>query len=143
MGSALSRCSSRDSGRTTGGLSDIGQKFLDRQPNWLNPPSKWPFSHHASSRQPTRYRAPTPYPTDDRKPLEEPPKVVSLHIPEKAIVNIETTSASHIEHAQQQHRKPASLTNTPKSIVAGRKPVGAVSITWDVSPRLNRFERVR
>jgi hypothetical protein len=137
MGSALSRCTSRNSGgAAASGLSEIGQKILDRQPNWLITPTRW--RSQTCTHQPVRYRTPTPYPKDDRKPLDEHPESTTLHVPEKAVI-IETPVMSHVEVANppRKHR----LTTQPfKPLV--QKPPAAVTITWEVAPRLNRFERV-
>lgn len=136
MGSALSRCTSRNSpGAATTGFSEMGQKILDRQPNWLIPPSKW--RSQACSHRPVRYRTPTPYPKDDRKPLEDDvTRSCAVHIPEKALI-IETPVVIH--HEVHCSEKPLALAQPPKPRL--EKPQAPLAITWEVSPRLNRFER--
>ncbi len=137
MGSTLSRCTSRNSpGAATSGFSEMGQKILDRQPNWLIPPTKW--RSQACSHRPVRYRTPTPYPKDDRKRLEDDgaARTCTVHIPEKALI-IETPVVSHLEmHCE----KPLAVVQPP-SKPRLEKPHSPLAITWDVSPRLNRFER--
>ncbi len=142
MGSALSRCAttSRNSGAAKSGFAraEMGQKILDRQPNWLIPPAKW--RPQTCTHQPVRYRTPTPYPKEDRKRLDEHGQLAgTLHVPEKAIV-LETPVTSHHEVAANAHRKQHKpVTRPPKPLL--QKPPAAMTITWEVSPRLNRFER--
>ncbi|KAJ4291365.1 hypothetical protein N0V88_006374 [Collariella sp. IMI 366227] len=118
MGSALSR-----------------QNILDKQPNWLVPPSRW--RPHRCSHPPVRYRTPTPYPKEDRKRVEEHIQTTYVPVSEKAIV-IEIPVASHVEVAgHPRRRKPAQQR---KALVENQQP--GRTVTWEPSPRLNRFERV-
>ncbi|KAK4183542.1 hypothetical protein QBC35DRAFT_393649 [Podospora australis] len=130
MGSAVSRCNSKNSS-TTSSFSEIGQKVLDKQPNWLVTPSRWRSSHHCSH-QPVRYRTPTPYPKDDRKRCDD------LHLPEKTLI-IEAPVATHIEVASPApHKHPHQGLQSPP-----KQQIQAVTITWEQHhPRLNRFERI-
>ncbi len=142
MGSALSRCAStsRNSGAAASGVAraDMGQRILDRQPNWLIPPARW--RPQTCTHQPVRYRTPTPYPKEDRKRLDEDAQPGgTVHVPEKAVV-VETPVASHHEvvaNPPRKQHKPA--TRPPKPLL--QKPPAVMTITWEVSPRLNRFER--
>ncbi|KAK4166930.1 hypothetical protein QBC43DRAFT_312652 [Cladorrhinum sp. PSN259] len=123
MGSAVSRCNGRHSGTTTG-LSEIGQKILDRQPNWLVTPSKW-RSHH-SEHHPVRYRTPTPYPKDHRKRLLDD----SIENGNEKILIIETPTVHHVDVAAAPHSQHIKF------------PSSTITITWESHPRrLNRFER--
>ncbi|GAB1317845.1 hypothetical protein MFIFM68171_08055 [Madurella fahalii] len=131
MGSAISRCTTRNSGATSG-LAEIGQKILDRQPNWLITPTRW--RSQTCAHQPVRYRTPTPYPKDDRKRLEESAHV---HMPEKAVI-IETPVVSHLELAEPPHKQAPMRPHIPHV----QLPQPALTITWELHPRLNRFERV-
>ncbi|KAK4223195.1 hypothetical protein QBC38DRAFT_512502 [Podospora fimiseda] len=125
MGSAISRCNTRHSGATSS-LSEIGQKILDRQPNWLVTPSKW-RSHHCDH-QPVRYRTPTPYPKNDRKRLLDDTTATT----EKMLI-IETPTVHHIQVAGV-----APKMNQPQV----KFPASTITITWECHPRrLNRFER--
>ncbi|KAK4122007.1 hypothetical protein N657DRAFT_635448 [Parathielavia appendiculata] len=128
-------CTSRNSGAAGSGFSDIGQKILDRQPNWLIPPTRWrpqTFTH-----QPIRYRTPTPYPKDDRKRMEEPAETASIHVPEKALI-IETPVVNHFEMANLYRKHTCAQPFKPQV----QKPQAALTISWELAPRLNRFERV-
>jgi hypothetical protein len=133
MGSAISRCSSRNSASPPSGFAERGQKVLDRQPNWLVPPSRWrshPCPHH-----PVRYRTPTPYPKDDRKRLEGD-QHARTRLSEKAVI-IETAVVNRLEVTEPPFKgKP----NHP-ALSRIRHPQTALKITWERSPRLNRFER--
>jgi hypothetical protein len=135
MGSAFSRCTSRNSGGAGSAFSEIGQRILDRQPNWLTPPTRW--RSQTCPHQPVRYRTPTPYPKEDRKRIEEPTEAASIHVPEKALI-IETPVVSHFEVANRYRKHTPMQLHKPQL----QKPQAAVTITWEVSPRLNRFERV-
>ncbi|KAK4097116.1 hypothetical protein N658DRAFT_434656 [Parathielavia hyrcaniae] len=135
MGSAFSRCTSRHSGTSGSGVSELGQRIIDRQPNWLIPPTRW--QSQTCTHQPVRHRTPTPYPKDDRKRIEEPAKTASIHVPDKALV-IESPVVSHVEVASRCRKRAA--TQPFKANV--QKPQAALTITWEVSPRVNRFERV-
>ena len=135
MGSALSRCTSRGAGAAPSGLSEMGQKILDRQPNWIIPPARW--RTQTCNQHPVRYRTPTPYPKEDRKRMEEPASAATVVVPEKAFV-LESAAVSHVEvvstprkHSMIQQRRPHA-----------QAPQGPLTITWEMSPRLNRFERV-
>ncbi|KAH6623324.1 hypothetical protein F5144DRAFT_496836 [Chaetomium tenue] len=134
MGSALSRCTSRSSGAAPSGLSEMGQKILDRQPNWIIPPARW--RTQTCSEHPVRYRTPTPYPKEDRKRMEEPASNATVVVPEKAFV-LESSTVSHVEVVSTPHKH---------GIVQQRRPHAqapqTLKITWEMSPRLNRFERV-
>ncbi|KAK0663442.1 hypothetical protein QBC41DRAFT_26311 [Cercophora samala] len=130
MGSSISRCNSKSNGHGTGpGISEVGQKIFERQPNWLTPPSKW-RSHHCSH-QPVRYRTPTPYPKDDRKRCND---VVVLN--EKNMI-IETPVVDHIEVQKPSQKRPPMV----HSHRGHRLPSTPLTITWESHPRLNRFER--
>jgi hypothetical protein len=113
----------------------MGQKILDRQPNWLIPPARW--RTQPSNQHPVRYRTPTPYPKDDRKPMPEPAQVTTIKAPEKAFV-LGTAAASHVEVINPQRKR--TLMHPRKPLVQA-PPQPALKITWEVSPRLNRFER--
>jgi hypothetical protein len=122
----------------------MGQKVLDRQPNWLVPPTRW--RAQACDHQPVRYRTPTPYPKEDRKRMKEPShatrpatRSATIHIPEKTLL-IETPVVSHVEVAQP-YRKQAGMQPLMTTIPT-QNPQAALKITWDMSPRRNRFERV-
>jgi hypothetical protein len=72
--------------------------------------------------------------------MEEPAHATGpAHIPEKALF-IETAVVSHVEVAQP-HRKQAGMQPLMTTIQA-QNPQASLKITWDMSPRLNRFERV-
>ncbi|KAK3997895.1 hypothetical protein QBC44DRAFT_46560 [Cladorrhinum sp. PSN332] len=130
MGSAISRCNTRNSG-TTPGLSEIGQKILDRQPNWLVTPSKW-RSHHCDH-QPVRYRTPTPYPKDDRKRFDD--------TNEKVLI-IETPTVNHVEAADAPRKRLPATTVQSHNNQHIKFPTSTITITWECHPRrLNRFER--
>ncbi|KAL2174877.1 uncharacterized protein P884DRAFT_279804 [Thermothelomyces heterothallicus CBS 202.75] len=138
MGSALSRCTSRSPGRSPSGLSvpDIGQKTLDRQPNWLIPPARWRTK--AVNQQPVRYRTPTPYPKKHRKPMvDSTENVDGSFIREKASI-FEAPAVSHLDMRSNHRRQSLAESRNPNA----QKPQPALRITWEVSPRLNRFERV-
>ncbi|KAK0609990.1 hypothetical protein B0T17DRAFT_124388 [Bombardia bombarda] len=136
MGSAMSRCTTKNT-HATPGFSEASQRFLEKQPNWLVPPSRW--RSRSSTHHSPRYRTPTPYPKDDRQKVTEDD---IINISEKAAI-IDTT---HIEVAeaplrrgcrQQQHKyKPLQSQPLPQSHPA------AVTITWDRHPRQNRFDRI-
>ncbi|KAK4132691.1 hypothetical protein BT67DRAFT_75739 [Trichocladium antarcticum] len=134
MGSALSRCSSRNSTNPPPGLGERGQKMFDRQPNWLVPPSRW---RRHGTHQPVRYRTPTPYPKDGRKQLGDD-QLVGSHIPEKIPV-IETPVVSHLGVAEQPRKRRPNRHPAQSSV---QRPQAPLKITWEQSPRLNRFERV-
>ncbi|KAK4641706.1 hypothetical protein QC761_512690 [Podospora bellae-mahoneyi] len=134
MGSAISRCNSNSRSNSHGhgtgpGISEMGQKIFERQPNWLTPPSKW-RSHHCSH-QPVRYRTPTPYPKDDRKRCD----YTLLH--EKNMI-IETPVADHIEVKKPSQKHPAMMHSRHGQQLP---PNSTLTITWESHPRLNRFER--
>ncbi|KAK4247510.1 hypothetical protein C7999DRAFT_41168 [Corynascus novoguineensis] len=137
MGSALSRCTSRSSGSSPSGFSvpDIGQKILDRQPNWLVPPARW--RTQPANQHPVRYRTPTPYPKDDRKPTEDSIGSANSPIREKTSI-LEAPAASHVEVLNKRHSR--GLAQPCKPLI--QKPPSTLRITFEVSPRLNRFERV-
>jgi hypothetical protein len=142
MGSALSRCTSRSSGGASSGISEMGQKIFDKQPNWIIPPARWrtqPCNQH-----PVRYRTPTPYPKDDRKRVEEPTSAAIVVVPEKPFV-LETPAVSHVEvvtpHRKHAITQPRSAHGHPRRPHA-QNPQTPVTITWEMAPRLNRFERV-
>ncbi|KAK4235391.1 hypothetical protein C8A03DRAFT_17870 [Achaetomium macrosporum] len=136
MGSALSRCKSRASSDATSGFSEIGQTFLDRQPNWLVPPARCRLQH--CPHQPVRYRTPTPYPKGDRKRIEEHSNTSTTPVSGKTVF-VDTPVVRHIEFAARPPRR-----NTPIHPQQPRvqKPPSTPRISWDLSPRLNRFERV-
>ncbi|KAK0712737.1 hypothetical protein B0T26DRAFT_344293 [Lasiosphaeria miniovina] len=136
MGMTLSRCSSRHA-RPGSRFSGLDEKILERQPNWLVPPSRWRQSdpdHH-----PVRYRTPTPYPKEDRRRLGD-----HIDISEKAAV---IEAASHrrdtdtdtlgVQHPAAMHaRSPHNHIRFPQLSPA------AITITWKQHrPRRNRFER--
>jgi hypothetical protein len=147
MGAAISRCTNRDTG-VSANLADIGQRILDNQPNWLTTPSKW--RPRTCNHRPIRYRTPTPYPKDDRRPL---PDQVATEPAQTAPI---TTSASSEKpiiletsyHAPSRHitvieppkhlRHPLSNSNISEI----QLPPAALSITYDHHPRRNRFERI-
>lgn len=68
--------------------------------------------------------------------MEEPASAATVVVPEKAFV-LESSAVSHVEvvstsrkHSIMQQRQPhAQAPQTP------------LTITWEMSPRLNRFER--
>jgi hypothetical protein len=69
--------------------------------------------------------------------MEEPAPAATVVVPEKAFI-LESAAVSHIE-----------MVSTPRkhSMVQQRRPLAQapqipVTITWEMSPRLNRFERV-
>ncbi|KAK3312792.1 hypothetical protein B0H66DRAFT_380774 [Apodospora peruviana] len=139
MGAAMSRCTNRGStsrnstSATHHGFAEISQRILDRQPNWLVPPSKWisdTSSHHHHTQ---RYRTPTPYPKDDRKKLEE-----VIHIPEKAAILESDCCYSPVV----KHLEGAPLQKSSTHIQLPPQAAAAVTITWESHPRVNRFERV-
>ncbi|KAK3292967.1 uncharacterized protein B0H64DRAFT_444277 [Chaetomium fimeti] len=108
----------------------MGEKIFDRQPNWIIPPAR------SCNQHPVRYRTPTPYPKDDRKRVAEPASAAIVVVPEKAFV-VEAPVVSHVEATGiRKHRimKPWK----PHA----HNPQTPVTITWEMSPRLNRFERV-
>ncbi|KAK5662671.1 hypothetical protein OQA88_8587 [Cercophora sp. LCS_1] len=137
MGSAISRCTTRNDGASTSGFGDIGQKILDSQPNWLITPSRWRSRH--CDHQPVRYRTPTPYPKDDRRPLPQPQQV-HINLSEKPLI-IETqtvASTRHIEVIEPPKRQRPMQSNLPHI----QLPPAAISITWEHHSRRNRFERI-
>jgi hypothetical protein len=78
--------------------------------------------------------------------MEEPSHAIrpatrsaTIHIPEKTLL-IETPVVSHVEVAQP-YRKQAGMQPLMATIPA-QNPQAALKITWDMSPRRNRFERV-
>ncbi|KAK4099176.1 hypothetical protein N658DRAFT_430505 [Parathielavia hyrcaniae] len=139
MGSAFSRCTSSNSGGPGTGFSEIGQKILDRQPNWLVPPTRW--QSQTCIHQPVRYRTPTPYPKDVRKRIQEPADTVTIHVPEKALT-IDMEEAPVVSHFEVAN--PYRNTHPPKQPFKSQvqKPQAALTVTWGLAPRLNRFERV-
>ena len=66
-------------------------------------------------------------------------RLTTMHMPEKALL-IETPVVSHVEVAQP-YRKQAG-TQPLMTTIPGQHPQAALKITWDMSPRQNRFERV-
>ncbi|KAK1753220.1 hypothetical protein QBC47DRAFT_54104 [Echria macrotheca] len=139
MGSAFSRCSTSLKGNSNmlpcGPELEIGQRILENQPNWLTTPSRW--RSKTPSHQPVRYRTPTPYPKDDRRPL---PDVEVVHLSEKKdIVETHTpASARHIEVVEPPRRHKPMSSNIPRL----QLPPAVLTITWEQHPRRNRFERV-
>ncbi|KAK4177403.1 hypothetical protein QBC36DRAFT_131830 [Triangularia setosa] len=127
MGSAISKCNSKSNG-SGAGISEVGQKIFDRQPNWLTPPSKW--RSHQCSHQPVRYRTPTPYPKDDRKRCDD------VVLQEKNMI-IETPVVDHIEVRKPSQKRPPMV----HSHHGHQFPNNTLTITWECHPRLNRFER--
>lgn len=89
---------------------------------------------------PVRYRTPTPYPKEDRKRLEDTPNdTASVHVGEtEKVVVIEAPAVQHIE-VRKPFRKNSQFP-IPKPSV--HEPRGPITISWESSPRLNRFERV-
>ncbi|KAK3385527.1 hypothetical protein B0H63DRAFT_522857 [Podospora didyma] len=132
MGSAMSRCTNRNA-RPATGLAEIGQKMLDRQPNWLIPPSRWRTSN--PDHQPVRYRTPTPYPKEDRRCLDDDLR----NIAEKAAIIEGAPSTQHIEVAQPPRKQPSMQSHSPH--IQFPQPT-AITITWERHPRQNRFERI-
>jgi len=134
MGAAISRCTTRNARNSGPNLSEIGQRILDSQPNWLITPSRW--RSRSSSRHPVRYRTPTPYPKDDRRPL---PQLQEVHLSEKAtVIETHSSSARHIEVVEPPKRQQPMQSNIPHI----QLPPAAVTITWERHPRRNRFERI-
>lgn len=68
--------------------------------------------------------------------MEEPASNATVVVPEKAFV-LESSTVSHVEVVSTPHKH---------SIVQPRRPhtqaPQTLKITWEMSPRLNRFERV-
>ncbi|KAL2163287.1 hypothetical protein VTH06DRAFT_5343 [Thermothelomyces fergusii] len=139
MGSTLSRCTSKNSGhsRAPSSLSipDSGQKFLDRQPNWLVTPARW--RSKTASQQPLRYRTPTPYPKNDRKPMADSTETVDGLIREKTST-FAAPPMSHLDMPNSRCRQDLGESCNPRI----QKQQPALRITFEVSPRLNRFERI-
>jgi len=137
MGAAISRCTSRNSGVTTS-LSDIGQKILDSQPNWLSTPSRW--RARSCSHRPVRYRTPTPYPKDDRQRLPEPQQAHVSPAEKPVIIETHTTpDTRHIEVVEPPKRFRLLHQSAIPDI---QLPPAALSITFEHHPRRNRFERI-
>jgi len=149
MGSAMSRCTNnRNSGCVHPGFNDLGQRILEKQPNWLVAPSRWRSRSNSNTHQPVRYRTPTPYPKDDRKPLVEEE---STMIQEKATI-AEKPVIKHVELLHHPRHGYGQVVQHPRSTKPTTKPSQAspekkgmahqvTTITWEVHPRLNRFER--
>lgn len=119
----------------TTGLPEVEQRMLDKQPNWLVPPTRWRLRHWGH--QPTRYRTPTPYPKDDRKRLDDEDPIPT-NISEK-MAFVENSMASHVKMVQPRRKHKHLQPHNPPSI---QHPHGTFAIAWERSPRLNRFERV-
>ncbi|KAK4148899.1 hypothetical protein C8A00DRAFT_19351 [Chaetomidium leptoderma] len=134
MGSALSRCTPRSS--RGGGLSETGQRMLDRQPNWLIQPSRW--RPQTCDHQPVRYRTPTPYPKEGRKRIDEHLHTGKTHAPEKTLIIVAPVVVSHVEVVTPLRKHTALPPHQPHL----RNQQAPLTITWEVSPRLHRFERV-
>ncbi|KAL2151143.1 hypothetical protein VTH82DRAFT_6241 [Thermothelomyces myriococcoides] len=139
MGSRLSRCTSKSPGRSPSGLSvpDTEQKFLDRQPNWLIAPARWRTK--SVNQQSVRYRTPTPYPKNDRKRMVDSTEKADGFIREKASV-FESPALSHLDMVNNPRRRNLAESGNPDP--HAQRPQSTLRITWEVSPRLNRFERV-
>ncbi|KAH6615884.1 hypothetical protein B0J18DRAFT_291574 [Chaetomium sp. MPI-SDFR-AT-0129] len=137
MGTTLSRCTSKHSSPSSSTPSEVSQRVFEKQPNWLTAPSRWRMHCNPN---PVRYRTPTPYPKEDRKRLEDITNdTASVRIGEsEKVVVIEAPVVQHIEV-----RKPFSK---HKQLQAPRpsfhEPRGSITISWESSARLNRFERV-
>jgi hypothetical protein len=69
--------------------------------------------------------------------MAEPAQVTTIKAPEKAFV-LGTAAASHVEVINPQRKR--TLMHPRKPLVQA-PPQPALKITWEVSPRLNRFER--
>lgn len=146
MGTAISRCTTtRNNAGMTTNLTDIGQKILDNQPNWLSTPSKW--RPRNCTHRPVRYRTPTPYPKDDRQRMPEPQASqvqTETTATEKPVV-IETyataPSTKHIQVVEPPKRSHHPLSNV-STLPDIQLPPAALSITFDRHPRRNRFERI-
>ncbi|KAK4445607.1 hypothetical protein QBC34DRAFT_306591 [Podospora aff. communis PSN243] len=143
MGAAISRCTNRNTAPgVTASLSDIGQKILDNQPNWLSTPARW--RPKTCNHNPIRYRTPTPYPKDDRQRMPDPPQTAASHaqpeVSEKPIVIETYTSTRHIEVIEppKRNRHPLSIPSPPEM----QLPPAALTITFERHPRRNRFERI-
>ncbi|KAK3306060.1 uncharacterized protein B0T15DRAFT_217488 [Chaetomium strumarium] len=136
MGSVLSRCASRGS-LDTSRLSERGERFLDKQPNWLVPPT-WCRSERCPH-QPVRYRTPTPYPKDDRKRTEEHGNTDTTVILGKTSV-VDTPLVRHVDIAAARSPRRHTPTHPQKPRI--HKPQSTPRISWEPPPRLNRFERV-
>jgi hypothetical protein len=72
--------------------------------------------------------------------MEEPAHATKPATSEKALL-IETAVVSHVEVAQP-HRKQAGMEPLIMKTIPAQNPQASLKITWDMSPRLNRFERV-
>lgn len=137
MGAALSRCTSKNSSSSSSGLSDVSQRVFEKQPNWLNAPSRWRMHCNPN---PVRYRTPTPYPKEDRKRLEDTTDETATvqAVETEKVAVIEAPVVHHIEVRKPYRRHPQFQAPRPSV----HEPRGPISITWESSPRLNRFERV-
>ncbi|KAK0725261.1 hypothetical protein B0H67DRAFT_641707 [Lasiosphaeris hirsuta] len=144
MGSAMSRCHSTRPAGATSGLTELGQKILDNQPNWLITPSRWRTG--SSSHHPVRYRAPTPYPKDDRQRLPtdvEDPTTTNAVLSEKATIVETAVTAKHVEVAEPPRKQQPMRSHAPSGPhIQFPQPAAAVTITWERHSRLNRFERI-
>ncbi|AEO68256.1 d7d68b24-58d7-417d-b453-a070ceaddc99 [Thermothielavioides terrestris] len=135
MGSALSACTSRNNTGASG-FPEITQRVFDRQPNWIVPPTR---CHQRDNHHPARYRTPTPYPKQDRKRLQDgPDKSLTTHYNTGKAMVMERPAVRRIQDAARLPRKPTLRSPpTPHS----PHPQSPITITWDVAPRRNRFER--
>jgi len=160
MGATTSKCNAKNTSPTPN-FTEISQRLLEKQPNWLVTPTKW--RSHDCSHQPVRYRTPTPYPKDDRRRLPAGDYIhhsrskrhhhhhhqQQQHLSEKTMVVIVgespkssyTPAVKHIEIAEPLDRKREVNLDIPPLTLP---PAAVPTITWESqSPsRQNRFERI-